>query len=679
MVSKEKINRVQVLRETIQKHNYHYYDLGEPLIPDAEYDRMMQELIAIEHEYPELNSPSSPTQKVGSPVTQTADSFANTRHGSPMLSLNNAFNEDDMKAFDRRIKKNHQGKDIEYVAEMKLDGLAINLIYQHGRLLSATTRGDGAVGDNVTMNIKTIESIPLRFSGTGYPEKIEVRGEVFMTHASFKQLNERQTAKGEKLFVNPRNAAAGSLKQLNTRITADRKLSFFAYGIGIVEGIVNPATWPETHSAILSRLAAWGILIIPEINVLDDLSQCFDFYQNIMGKRMSLGYDIDGVVFKVNNFQQQKMIGAVARAPKWAIAYKFPPQEELTQVLDIDIQVGRTGVLTPVARLKPVFVGGATITNVTLHNIDEIRRKDIRIGDTVIIRRSGDVIPKILQVVVEKRPADAVTFNMPQQCPICGSEIEDTEEIARRCGAGLYCSAQQVQTILHFASKRAMNIDGLGKKLVEQLVNKKMLTDVADLYRLDHAKLSMLESMGERSANNIITALNNSKETTLDRFLYALGIREVGDVTTRLLSSHFGDLSRIQSACQDELEKITDIGPVVARHIATFFAQEHNQEIINQLLDMGVRWPDIQGNIERPLEDKIFVFTGTLENMQRDQAKEKLLSLGASVSNSVSRKTDYLISSNKAGKKLAKARQLDVEIMNEESFLSLLESFNRTG
>ncbi|MCK5667839.1 MAG: NAD-dependent DNA ligase LigA, partial [Gammaproteobacteria bacterium] len=590
-------------------------------------------------------------------------------HEAPMLSLGNAFDEDEMTAFDRRIREKLEVDSVEYVAETKLDGLAISILYEEGRFIRAATRGDGATGEDVTLNVRTIKSIPLSLLDEKYPKRIEIRGEVFMTHDGFKKLNDKQGKEGEKLFVNPRNAAAGSLRQLDSRITSQRHLSFFAYGVGTVEG----GTMPESHAKLLSRLKAWGVPVSPETKVMKKLAACFEFYESIASRRSSLGYEIDGVVFKVNRLDQQDIMGTVSRAPRWAIAYKFPPEEELTEILDIEIQVGRTGALTPVARLKPVFVGGVTVTNATLHNEDELKRKDVRIGDTVIVRRAGDVIPEVLKVVMERRPKNTKIFKMPSNCPICGSDVEREEgEAVIRCSGGLYCSAQQIQAIIHFASRRAMDIDGLGDKLIEQLVEKKLINNVSDLYTLTQEQLAELERMAEKSATNIITALNNSKETTLDRFLYALGIREVGDATARSLANHFGNLSAIQSASQETLEEVADVGPIVARHIVTFFMQSHNQEVINDLLTAGISWPDVEIKTDQPLQGKIFVITGTLETMKRDEAKQCLLELGAKVSGSVSKKTDYVVAGSEPGSKVEKARQLDVEILDEASFLSLI-------
>ena len=666
MCSQEKINRINELRELINQNNYHYYVQDEPVIPDAEYDRLMQELIAIENEFPELITELSPTQRVGA---VPLDSFPEIRHEVPMLSLGNAFDEDEMTAFDKRIREKLEVDSVEYVAETKLDGLAISILYEDGQFIRAATRGDGATGEDVTLNVKTIKSIPLTLLDEELPNRVEIRGEIFMTHDGFNKLNDKQREKGDKLFVNPRNAAAGSLRQLDSRITSERHLSFFAYGTGIVEG----GMMPETHADLLSRLKTWGVPVSPETSVMSDLAACFEFYRNIASRRSSLGYDIDGVVFKVNHLGQQQIMGFVSRAPRWAIAYKFPPEEELTEIMDIEVQVGRTGALTPVARLKPVFVGGVTVTNATLHNEDELKRKDVRIGDTVIVRRAGDVIPEILKVVMERRPENTVEFTMPSSCPICGSDVEREEgEAVIRCSGGLYCSAQQIQAIIHFASRRAMDIDGLGDKLIEQLVEKRLINHVADLYKLTEEQLAELERMAEKSAMNIIAALNNSKITTLDRFLYALGIREVGDATARSLANHFGNLLAIQSATQESLEEVADVGPIVAKHIVTFFSQTHNQEVINDLLRTGVHWPDVEIKSEQLLQGKTFVITGTLESMKREEAKQRLLELGAKVSGSVSKKTDHVIAGSDPGSKVEKARKLEVEILDEAGFLSLI-------
>ena len=670
MISQENINRVKVLREKISQANIDYYVLDEPAIPDAEYDRMMQELLSLEKKYPKLVTKDSPTQRVGA---KPLDSFSEVKHAVSMLSLNNAFDEEEMTAFDHRVRDTLEQDQIEYVGETKFDGLAISLLYEDSVLTQAATRGDGVTGEDVTQNARTIRGIPLRLQGKKTPKRIEVRGEIVMTHQAFDKLNEKQKAKDEKLFVNPRNAAAGSMRQLDSKITADRQLNFFAYGVGLLD---EDKQSPEvtSHSEMLSLLKTFG-LPVSEIMVLKGLKACLLYYRTMNKLRINLHYDIDGVVFKVNDFKQQEIMSFVSRAPRWAIAYKFPPEEELTQVLDIEVQVGRTGALTPVARLEPVFVGGVTVTNATLHNEDELKRKDVRVGDTVIVRRAGDVIPEVLKVVLERRPDKTEAFKMPSKCPICTSDVEREEgEAVMRCSGGLYCSAQQIQAIIHFASRRAMNIDGLGDKLIEQLVGKQLIHNVSDLYRLKQAQLASLERMAEKSASNIIEALERSKETTLDRFLYALGIREVGDATARTLANNFGNLSAIRSATQEALEEVADIGPIMAKHIVTFFLQSHNQEVINDLLTAGVHWQDVEIKIEQPLHGKTFVITGTLESMKREEAKQRLLELGAKVSGSVSKKTDYVIAGSNPGSKAEKAKQLEVELLDEAGFLSIISS-----
>ncbi len=660
---------MEELRARINQHNYQYYAQDNPVVPDAEYDRLMQELLSLEKEIPELVTNDSPTQRVGA---EPLDSFSVTEHARPMLSLNNAFDEGEMIVFDRRVRETLKQEQIDYVGETKLDGLAISLVYIDGVLDQAATRGDGATGENVTQNARTVRDIPLRLQGKAIPKYVEVRGEIYMTHQAFHGLNQKQEAKEEKLFVNPRNAAAGSMRQLDSRITADRELSFFAYSIDHLEEDKS-GTEITSHSEMLAKLKNLGVPVSPETIVLRGFEACLQYYHAINSRRSLLAYDIDGVVFKVNDLKQQEIMGFVARAPRWAIAYKFPPEEELTEILDIEIQVGRTGALTPVARLKPVFVGGATITNATLHNEDELKRKDIRVGDTVFVRRAGDVIPEVLKVVLEKRHEHSKAFKMPSKCPICTSDVEKEEgEAIIRCSGGLYCSAQQIRAIIHFASKRAMNIDGLGEKLVEQLAEKKLVQNVSDLYKLKFEQLVGLERMAEKSAANIINALNLSKETTLDRFLYALGIREVGDATARSLAGYFGTLSSIKSANRETLEEVTDIGSVVAGHIVTFFLQTHNQEVINDLIAAGVHWQDVEIRTRQPLKGRTFVITGILENIQRDEARQRLLELGAKVSSSVSKKTDYVITGSNPGGKAAKARQLEIMTLDEPAFLALI-------
>lgn len=665
MITETVRRRCAELRELIEQHNHRYYVLDDPAVPDAEYDRLMRELTALETEYPALVTPDSPTQRVGAkPLTE----FPEVRHITPMLSLANALSEDEMRAFDNRIKEKLEIDTVEYAAETKLDGLAISLQYEQGRLVLGATRGDGATGEDVTLNLRTIKSIPLRLKGK-CPAQLEVRGEVYMRKQGFRDLNKAQEQAGQKLFANPRNAAAGSLRQLDPAITAKRSLSFFAHGAGFSGGL----KLPDRHTDILEQLKKAGLPVSPETKTVKGLDQCFEYYHSIGQKRAQLPYEIDGVVFKVNSIKQQQMLGFVSRAPRWAIACKYPPEEVLTKVLDIEVQVGRTGALTPVARLEPVFVGGVTVTNATLHNEDEILRKDIRIGDTVSIRRAGDVIPEVVQVVREKRPAHARRFHMPRTCPVCGSKVEREEgEAIARCMAGLFCAAQQTQAIIHFASRRAMDIEGLGEKLVEQLVRSGQVSHVADLYHLTRDQLAGLERMGEKSAENVIAALHKSKQTTLNRFLYALGIREVGEATALALASHFGNLEPITQATPDDLEQVSDVGPVVTRHIIHFFSEPHNRNIITQLLAAGIHWPAFKKTGRLSLTGKIFVITGTLENMSRDEAREKLQALGAKVSGSVSKKTDYVIAGLDPGSKLDKARELNVTILGETEFMRII-------
>jgi len=669
MISKTVLKSVSSLREHINQHNYNYYVLDDPSIADADYDRLMRELIELETKYPSLITSDSPTQRVG---TKPSNTFGEVKHIAPMLSLNNAIDQEEMIAFDRRVREKLDEKIIEYAGETKLDGLAISLLYEDGKLIRGATRGDGTTGEDVTLNVRTIKAIPLKLMGNEWPTQIEVRGEIYMSKQGFLELNKKQKKNNEKIFANPRNAAAGSLRQLDPRITAERPLRFFTYGTGQNTGI----NLPNTHSGVLKKLKGWGLPISTETKLVKGIKECIDYYDVISQRREKLLYEIDGIVFKVNNFSQREQLGSVSRAPRWAIAYKFPPQEEITKVTDIEVQVGRTGVLTPVARLEPVFVGGVTVTNATLHNEDEVKRKDVRVGDTVIIRRAGDVIPEIVQVVKEKRPNKTSIFKMPEHCPVCSSEVERTEgEAVSRCSGGLFCIAQQIQAIIHFASRRAMDIDGLGDKLIEQLVEKGHIKNVADLYSLKLERLAALDRMADKSAANIIQAREDSKETTLDRFIYALGIREVGEATARALANHFGNLEKIQQATQKELEEVSDVGPIVAKHITIFFSQTHNNEVIKKLIKAKIHWPNVETNNKQPLKGKTFVITGTLRSMKRDEAKQKLQALGAKVSSSVSKNTDYVIAGSEPGSKAEKARQLNITILNEQEFISLQNKY----
>ena len=667
--------RARELREQIDAHNYRYYVLDEPSVPDAEYDRLLRELRDIEVAHPELITADSPTQRVGAgPLA----AFAEVRHELPMLSLDNAFSEQDLRDFERRIRdrlKNHERMQadaaIDFACEPKLDGLAISLLYRDGLLVRGATRGDGSKGEDITQNVRTIPSVPLKLRGENFPPVLEVRGEVYMPRKGFDTLNERQRAAGEKTFVNPRNAAAGSLRQLDPRLTAQRPLEFCSYGVGWVEG----GELPGGHIETLRQLQQWGFRINPEMRLAHGVDACLDYYTYLLHKRDQLGYDIDGIVFKVNDFALQRELGFVSRAPRWAIAHKFPAQEEITELLDVEFQVGRTGAITPVARLKPVFVGGVTVSNATLHNADEIERLGVLIGDSVIVRRAGDVIPQIVQVVAERRPADARVILIPQQCPVCQSPVERVEgEAVTRCTGGLFCSAQLKETIKHFAMRRAMDVDGLGDKLVDQLVEAGLVNTVADLYRLDLEALANLERMGEKSARNLLEALGQSKTTTLPRFLFALGIREVGEATALALANYFGELEPVMAAAVDQLQQVPDVGPIVAAHVADFFATERNRDVIRQLRELGVHWPtiEIKARASLPLQGQTWVLTGNLESMTRDDAKQKLIDLGAKVAGSVSAKTDCVVAGPGAGSKLAKAEQLGIRVIDEAAFLEFL-------
>jgi DNA ligase (NAD+) len=660
--------RASELREEIDYHNYRYYVLDNPEIPDSEYDRLLRELQALEAQHPELITADSPTQRVGA---EPLDAFDEVLHRVPMLSLDNAFSEQEMADFDRRVRdKLESEQEIVYAAEPKLDGLAISLRYEQGHLVQAATRGDGSRGEDVTHNVRTIPSVPLRLLGEGWPAVLEVRGEVYMPKQGFEALNQRAREAGEKEFANPRNAAAGSLRQLDPRITAERPLAFYCYGFGEIEG----GALALSHSAGIEKLRAWGLRISPELKQVTGVDGCLAYYQDLAQRRDRLGYEIDGVVFKVDRLDLQERLGFVSRAPRWAIAQKFPAQEEMTRLLAIDVQVGRTGALTPVARLEPVNVAGVTVTNATLHNLDEIRRKDIRVGDTVIIRRAGDVIPQVLQIVSKRRPKGTVEFTMPDRCPECGSEvIRDEDEAVIRCSGGLFCPAQRKEAIKHFASRRALDIEGLGDKLVEQLVDEGLVEDPSDLFQLAPETLAGLERMGEKSAANLIDALEKSKNTTLARFLFALGIREVGEATARGLALHYGDLQRLQEADEEELQQIQDVGPIVADHIVTFFRQPHNLEVINRLLQAGIHWEQEQATAASTsnLSGKTVVLTGTLSR-PRQEIKEQLQAQGAKVTGSVSKKTDYVIAGADAGSKLDKAKSLGVTVLDEKGLDSLL-------
>ena len=669
MAPKQARERADRLRAQIEHHNYRYYVLDDPEISDAEYDQLFRELLELESRHPEIITPDSPSQRVGA---RPRAEFAPVAHKAPMLSLNNAFSEEDVAAFDRRAREGLALESVEYVTEPKFDGLAISLRYVQGAFAQGATRGDGYTGEDVTPNLRTIRSIPLRLRGRAVPKALEVRGEALMYRRDFEQLNERQRGRGDKEFANPRNAAAGSLRQLDSHVTASRPLRFFAYGVAEIEGRPLPAL----HSELLAWLDSLGLPVCPERKVVHGVSGLIEYYEALGSRRQSLSYDIDGVVYKVNSLAQQQQLGFVARAPRFAIAHKFPAEEAETVVLDIDVQVGRTGALTPVARLKPVFVGGATVTNATLHNEDELRRKDIRIGDAVIVRRAGDVIPEVVRALTERRPRDAREFRMPACCPVCGSGVVKLlDEAVARCTGGLVCAAQRKQSILHFASRRALDIEGLGDKLVDQLVDSPFVKTPADLYRLDVSALADLERMGEKSARNIIAAIDRSRNTTLERFIFALGIRNVGEATARDLARHFGGIERLLNADEQELQQVQDIGPVVAMSITRFFTEPHNREVINQLRKGGVRWTEHSGAPKRPagaLAGKTFVLTGTLPNLSRDEAKTLIEAHGGKVSGSVSAKTDYVVAGSDPGTKLDRAQELRIHVIDETELTELV-------
>ncbi|MBS0485380.1 MAG: NAD-dependent DNA ligase LigA [Proteobacteria bacterium] len=669
----EKMNqRARALRTEIERHNYRYYVLDNPAIPDAEYDRLLRELQLIEQDYPQLITAESPTQRVGAAPLKA---FAQITHAIPMLSLSNAFEDGEAEAFDRRVREGLTADEIEYAAEPKFDGLAVSLRYENGVFKTGATRGDGYTGEDITLNLKTIRSIPLKLPVDSPPALLEVRGEVLMLKKDFLRLNQQQSAKGEKEFANPRNAAAGSLRQLDPGITATRRLTFFAYGIGQCDDAQLPQ---DTHHNMLRYLSSLHFPVSAECRVVTGLPGLLDYYRMIGAKRDDLPYAIDGVVYKVNSLALQEKLGFVSRAPRFAVAHKFPAQEAMTQLLAIDVQVGRTGALTPVARLQPVFVGGVTVTNATLHNADEIERKDVRIGDIVIVRRAGDVIPEVVAVVAEKRPPGALVFTMPEHCPVCGAKaVRLPGEAVARCTGGLFCPAQRKQALLHFASRRAMDIEGLGDKLVDQLVDQAIVRTPADLYRLGIAALANLERMADKSANNIVSAIEKSKRTTLARFIYALGIRNVGEATAKDLAAHLGSLDRLMAADSERLQQIPDVGPVVAQSIADFFAEAHNREVIEQLRACGVHWDEheekpVLAAAAAPLSGKTFVLTGTLPTMSREEAKERIEALGGKVSGSVSKKTDYVVVGTDPGSKYDKAVSLGVTILDETALSEML-------
>ncbi|MDY6941926.1 MAG: NAD-dependent DNA ligase LigA [Pseudomonadota bacterium] len=669
-IPKSVSERAAHLRRAIAYHNRKYYVDDNPEVPDAEYDRLMRELEDLEAHYPELVSPDSPTQRIGA---APASGFTTVTHEQPMLSLGNAFEEQEVADFDRRVRERLTDVEcITYCAEPKLDGVAVSLLYESGRLVRGATRGDGRRGEDITHNVRTIRSIPLQLEAGFGAGRVEVRGEVYMTLAGFAQLNERMTEAGQKNFVNPRNAAAGSLRQLDPRITAERPLRFFAYGLGIYEG---HDVLPATQWDILEQLKAWGLPVSPLVRRCDGVEGCLDYYQKMGEQRPRLPYEIDGVVYKVDRVDWQNILGYVARAPRWAVAHKFPAQEALTKVLAIEFQVGRTGALTPVARLEPVFVGGATVSNVTLHNIDELHRKDVRVGDTAYIRRAGDVIPELVRVVEHERPPGAQPAKLPDACPVCGSAVVRPEgEAVARCSGQLSCPAQRMAAILHFAGRRAMDIDGLGDKLVAQLIEEGVIKTVADLYGLTLEQLISLPRMGEKSASNLLAAIAGSRQTTFARFLYALGILGVGEVTAQQLAAHYPRLDELMAADTEALEQVPGVGPVIATQIAAFFREPHNREVIAQLLDYGIRWSETgreTGSGE--LTGKTFVLTGTLEYLTREAAKEAIQVRGGKVTGSVSAKTDFVVVGENPGSKADKASRLGIPMLNEEQLLNLLQ------
>lgn len=665
------IAQLEALREKINDYNYQYYVLDDPSVPDSEYDRQMRALQALEAEHPELITPDSPSQKVGG---EPLGAFEQVTHEVPMLSLDNAFEEADLKAFEKRLLDRLKADNkLAFSCEPKLDGLAVSILYENGVLVRAATRGDGQVGENITANVRTIANVPLKLRGADLPERIEVRGEVFMPRDGFEKLNENQRNAGLKVFANPRNAAAGSLRQLDSRITAKRPLMFYAYSLGVVAP--DDFTLPDSHHERLRQLAEWGIPLCPDIGITEGSSGCLAYYEQILSRRDGLAYDIDGVVFKVDAIALQQQLGFVARAPRWAIAQKFPAQEEMTRLLDVEFQVGRTGAITPVARLEPVFVGGVTVSNATLHNQDEVERLGVCIGDTVIIRRAGDVIPQVVSVVADKRPDDARKIQFPAQCPVCDSQVEKlADEAVARCTGGLICPAQRKQALKHFASRKALDIDGLGDKLIEQLVDAGLLKTPVDIFNLTFPALIQLERMGDKSAANLLQAIHNAKQTTLPKFLYALGIREVGETTAANLALHFQTLEAIQNASLDDLQAVQDVGVVVAEHVFNFFNESHNTEVLEGLLSAGLNWPEIEAPDEADLvlDGKTCVVTGTLSQMSRNDVKALLQQAGAKVAGSVSAKTDFLVAGEKAGSKLAKAQELGVEVWDEERLMAFL-------
>ena len=660
--------QIDTLRQDLRRYEYEYHVLDNPTIPDAEYDRLFHQLKALEAEHPELITADSPTQRVGA---KPLSGFAQIRHEIPMLSLDNAFSDEEFYAFVKRIEDRliRLPEPLTFCCEPKLDGLAVSILYVNGVLTQAATRGDGTTGEDITANIRTIRNIPLQLLMDNPPARLEVRGEVFMPHEGFERLNQQALEKGEKTFANPRNAAAGSLRQLDPKITSKRPLVLNAYGIGIAEGV----DLPNTHYDRLQWLKSIGIPVNPEIRLCNGTDEVLDFYRDIQNKRSSLGYDIDGTVLKINDIALQEKLGFISKAPRWAIAYKFPAQEELTRLNDVEFQVGRTGAITPVAKLEPVFVAGVTVSNATLHNGDEIERLDIAIGDTVVIRRAGDVIPQIIGVLHDRRPADARPIVFPETCPVCDSAIVRIEgEAVARCTGGLFCAAQRKEALKHFVSRKAMDIDGVGGKLIEQLVDRELVHTPADLFKLDLTTLTRLERMGAKSAENALASLEKAKNTTLARFIFALGIREVGEATALNLANHFKTLEALQNADLEALQQVPDVGEVVANRILAFWHEPHNVAVVNDLIAQGVHWETVETKevTENRFKGKTVVLTGTLTQMGRNEAKALLQDMGAKVSGSVSAKTDFVIAGDAAGSKLTKAQELGVTVLTEEEFLA---------
>ena len=662
----------QRLKSELNQHNHAYYVLDDPSIPDSHYDRLMAELQAIEQQYSQLRNSDSPTQRIGG---MALDSFSQVRHEVPMLSLDNAFSDAEMMDFDRRIKDRinlDSSQNLTYACEPKLDGVAVSLIYQKGLLIRGATRGDGSIGEDITANVRSIKSIPLSLHGDIFPELLEVRGEIYMPRDGFNHFNKKALESGDKPFVNPRNAAAGSLRQLDSKITATRPLEMCAYSVGQYQGDQKP----DSHFAVLNMLGTLGFKINQHIKQVEGLEALEDYYQQLAQLRDKLDYDIDGIVYKVNDLKLQQRLGFVAKAPRWAIARKFPAQEEMTRLLDVEFQVGRTGAVTPVARLEPVFVGGVTVGNATLHNADEINRLGVCVGDTVIVRRAGDVIPQIVKAVVEKRPEGAQPILFPERCPVCQSSVKRVEgEAVARCTGGLFCGAQTKEAIKHYASRKAMDIDGLGDKLVDALVDNELIYSVADLYELKLEKLINLERMAQKSAENLLNSIEASKQTTLPKFLFSLGIREVGEATAQTLANNFGTLDKVIEASVEQLLEVEDVGPVVARHIVDFFRNPDNLSIVEAIINSGVQWKDIDQTAQSlPLKGQTWVLTGTLETMSRAEAKDRLQQFGAKVSGSVSAKTHAVVAGPGAGSKLNKAQSLDIQILTEESLIAFLDN-----